>query len=92
MVKRKTKFICQDCGYESAKWMGKCPGCQNWNTLVEEMETETSSSRRRSFVTSAGSSSPKPQPITKIERSEEQRISTHIIKSSVAELGSLVLV
>ncbi|WP_176465913.1 hypothetical protein, partial [Virgibacillus sp. 7505] len=28
MAKQKTKFVCQECGYESAKWMGKCPGCQ----------------------------------------------------------------
>ncbi|WP_230136140.1 hypothetical protein, partial [Peribacillus frigoritolerans] len=30
-VKKKTKFMCQSCGYESAKWMGKCPGCGEWN-------------------------------------------------------------
>ena len=35
--KRKTVFVCQDCGAESAKWMGKCPGCGAWNTLVEEI-------------------------------------------------------
>jgi len=97
MAKRKTKFICQDCGYESAKWMGKCPGCQNWNTLVEELEVVPSSGRKRSFVTSAGSNSPKPQPITKIERSEEQRISTHInelnrVLGGGVVPGSLVLV
>lgn len=39
MAKTKTKFVCQECGYESMKWMGRCPGCQNWNTLVEELET-----------------------------------------------------
>ncbi|MFX3618297.1 MAG: DNA repair protein RadA [Sporolactobacillus sp.] len=36
MAKTKTVFVCQECGYESAKWMGRCPGCQNWNTMVEE--------------------------------------------------------
>ncbi|CAM3586128.1 DNA repair protein RadA [Marinicrinis lubricantis] len=39
MAKTKTKFACQACGYESAKWMGKCPGCNAWNTMVEETET-----------------------------------------------------
>lgn len=36
MSKPKTKFICQQCGFESIKWMGKCPNCDEWNTFVEE--------------------------------------------------------
>ncbi|MBR4760175.1 MAG: DNA repair protein RadA [Lachnospiraceae bacterium] len=35
-AKSKTVFFCQNCGYESAKWMGQCPGCHEWNTMVEE--------------------------------------------------------
>ncbi|MBE3554336.1 MAG: DNA repair protein RadA [Thermicanus sp.] len=38
MGKTKNKFVCQQCGYESAKWMGRCPGCSEWNTMVEERE------------------------------------------------------
>ena len=34
--KKKTIFFCQNCGYESSKWMGQCPGCHEWNTFVEE--------------------------------------------------------
>jgi DNA repair protein RadA/Sms len=37
MAKIKTAFFCQQCGYESAKWIGKCPACQAWNTFVEEV-------------------------------------------------------
>ena len=37
MSKIKTAFFCQNCGYESAKWLGKCPSCQQWNTFVEEL-------------------------------------------------------
>ncbi|MGQ0513455.1 hypothetical protein ACT453_07325, partial [Bacillus sp. D-CC] len=40
MAKKKTKFTCQECGYQSPKYMGKCPGCGQWNTLVEEMERD----------------------------------------------------
>ena len=36
MSKIKTAFFCQHCGYEAAKWTGKCPSCGQWNTLVEE--------------------------------------------------------
>lgn len=33
---KKTVYFCQECGYESAKWMGQCPACKAWNTFVEE--------------------------------------------------------
>jgi DNA repair protein RadA/Sms len=39
MAKVKTKFVCNECGYISPKWLGKCPGCQAWNTLSEEVDT-----------------------------------------------------
>ncbi len=72
MGKSKTKFVCQDCGTESPKWLGKCPGCNAWNTFVEETET---------VVKTAGVAVPglagakeRPQPITKIVSSQEPRI------------------
>jgi len=37
LAKTKTSYFCQSCGYESAKWLGKCPSCQQWNTFVEEI-------------------------------------------------------
>ena len=37
-MKAKTLFVCQKCGYQSAKWLGKCPDCDSWNTLVEEVQ------------------------------------------------------
>ena len=37
MSKVKTAFFCSNCGYESAKWLGKCPSCEQWNTFVEEI-------------------------------------------------------
>ena len=41
MAKNKTIFVCSGCGYESPKWMGKCPGCNSWNTMVEQRVTKT---------------------------------------------------
>jgi DNA repair protein RadA/Sms len=41
MSKLKVKYICTSCGYESVKWIGKCPECENWNTFTEEI-VETS--------------------------------------------------
>jgi DNA repair protein RadA/Sms len=77
MAKQKTKFVCQDCGYESTKWMGKCPGCHSWNTLVEEREAAPKT-QRRGFSTTDGPRKIKAEPITKIERRDEARSSTHI--------------
>ncbi len=42
MAKAKTIFVCSECGNESAKWLGKCPACNNWNTFYEQkIETKT---------------------------------------------------
>lgn len=45
MARSTTRFICGQCGYESPKWLGKCPGCQSWNTLTEEVWEKKSSIR-----------------------------------------------
>ena len=56
MSKQKSYFQCSECGYETAKWMGKCPSCGNWNTLTEhlrEPEQSSAAKGRASFSTSA---------------------------------------
>lgn len=45
MAKAKSLYICSDCGYESAKWYGCCPGCGEWNTMNEEILSQTAASR-----------------------------------------------
>ena len=44
--KKKTAYVCQNCGYDTFKWMGKCPGCGAWNSLVEEIVTPPTEERR----------------------------------------------
>ncbi|MFB3171094.1 DNA repair protein RadA [Neobacillus sp. 179-C4.2 HS] len=98
MVKRKTKFMCQECGYESPKWLGKCPGCGEWNKMVEEVEV-TGGNRRGAFAHSQGVSTlaAKPTPITAIESLSEPRILTdlnelnRVLGGGVVK-GSLVLI
>ncbi|MED3624839.1 DNA repair protein RadA [Neobacillus thermocopriae] len=97
MAKRKTKFICQECGYESPKWMGKCPGCSQWNKMVEEVEV-TGAARRGAFTHSQGSTIlTKPTPITSIETVNEPRILTELnefnrVLGGGVVKGSLVLI
>ncbi|NPV91773.1 MAG: DNA repair protein RadA [Firmicutes bacterium] len=47
MTKNRRGFFCQQCGYETAKWAGRCPSCQEWNTLVEELVVPASRTNRR---------------------------------------------
>ncbi|AGF29273.1 MULTISPECIES: DNA repair protein RadA [Bacillus amyloliquefaciens group] len=96
MAKSKTKFICHSCGYESAKWMGKCPGCGAWNTMVEETIKKAPANRRAAFSHSVQTVQ-KPSPITSIETSEEPRVQTkleefnRVLGGGVVK-GSLVLI
>ncbi|MFD2707323.1 DNA repair protein RadA [Salibacterium lacus] len=97
MPKQKSKFVCQDCGYESQKWMGRCPGCGEWNTLVEEMETSANSSGAKRSFQQSGEASKKPEPITKVAGEKEPRIDTSLpelnrVLGGGIVPGSLVLV
>lgn len=96
MSKRKTKYVCQECGYESPKWMGKCPGCNTWNTMVEELEPTRTVAGKGAFRTGASLSS-KSVPITDIQTEDEARILTSIqeinrVLGGGIVPGSLVLV
>ncbi|MFX3674685.1 MAG: DNA repair protein RadA [Paenisporosarcina sp.] len=88
MAKRKTKFMCNSCGYESAKWMGRCPGCGEWNTMVEEVEVVVKGPRR-SFQHSE-STTQKATPITAIEIAEEPRVDTDLAELNRVLGGGIV--
>ncbi|MCP3029537.1 DNA repair protein RadA [Halobacillus sp. A5] len=94
MAKRKTKFVCQECGYESPKWMGKCPGCHQWNTLVEE--ASITGGTRHVFQTNS-SGAAKPEKITAIKSEKEPRMKTdmpelnRVLGGGIVP-GSLVLI
>jgi DNA repair protein RadA/Sms len=72
MAKVKTAYICQNCGHEAAKWLGRCPSCNEWNTFVEEVITKTK--RDVTAFSKSNKRKGKPQPIHQIETKEEQRI------------------
>lgn len=74
MAKLKTTYFCQNCGAQSAKWIGKCPSCNEWNTYVEEViQTETATERKKGLGSSTQRAS-KPLRISEIEQSGEIRI------------------
>ncbi|MBI1835904.1 MAG: DNA repair protein RadA [Flavobacteriia bacterium] len=71
MAKVKSAFFCQNCGYETPKWMGKCPSCSEWNTFVEEI-IEKNTSQVVAFSTSGRTA--KPQTLQTIESQNYTRI------------------
>ena len=99
MAKGKTTaFFCQNCGYESAKWMGQCPACREWNTFVEEPVVKTTGTK-----TSAAAGSTRrmqlqePSRLVSIKPQENLRISTGMeeldrVLGGGIVTGSLVLV
>ena len=95
MAKAKTTaFFCKECGYESAKWMGQCPACKEWNTFVEEpiVKKESSPSGKIRLTERK-----KPVALSEISIEEKDRVSTgyqeldRVLGGGVVG-GSLVLV
>lgn len=91
MAKAKQLFFCQECGFESAKWMGQCPGCKAWNTFVEEKIVTGAKKHTARAVTSA------PASILEVTTGEETRIGTkmkeldRVLGGGIVK-GSLVLI
>ena len=94
-VKTKTVWFCKECGNESPKWMGRCPACGEWNTMVEETVAAGKKSVQASMTVPG--SSHKPMPLAQIDSTQESRISLNnaevdrILGGGLVE-GSLVLI
>ncbi|MBQ2483532.1 MAG: DNA repair protein RadA, partial [Bacteroidales bacterium] len=85
MAKVKKAFFCSNCGYESPKWLGQCPSCGQWNTMVEEVVSRSEGGSSKSYA--APGVNAKPQKLSEIEADgNEERI---ILSSSGDGSGSL---
>lgn len=76
MAKVKTVFFCQSCGYESAKWLGKCPACAEWNTFAEEVLTKEESPKNEWRQESSRSKGVKAKTLDEVASSKDIRINT----------------
>ena len=95
MTKIKTVFACQNCGYQTPKWLGKCPDCASWNSLVEE--SFSPAEERSLHSASISSRENPPQPLASIETAEKGRLKTGIsefdrVLGGGVVIGSLVLI
>ena len=93
MAKIKSVYICSECGYESPKWYGKCPSCNEWNTMNEEIVDKSSSTVQK---TKRVSTYTRPVSINSIDTTDEQRYFTgskeldRVLGGGIVK-GSLVL-
>jgi DNA repair protein RadA/Sms len=98
MSKIKTSFFCQNCGYESVKWVGQCPSCGQWNTFVEELTQKDTSKNSNSWKDyNDDKRISKTIPLSDIKSSEEKRLPTsdpelnRVLGGGIVP-GSLILV
>ena len=92
MAAKSNIFFCKECGYESSKWMGQCPGCKEWNTFVEEPVVKKGSSYVKKKATDR-----EPSKLSDISLETEDRTNTGIeefdrVLGGGIVSGSLVLV
>ncbi|MEL6534741.1 MAG: DNA repair protein RadA [Bacteroidota bacterium] len=74
MAKTKSAFFCQNCGAQSAKWVGKCPSCGEWNTYVEEVVTREESPRSWRSAATPKPRVSKPQKLSEIQHADAPRL------------------
>ena len=97
-AKRMTAFFCRECGYESAKWMGQCPACRAWNSMVEEpVKQNTAAAAANKGITSAGTVYNMPVLLSEIPMDENKRTSSgyeeldRVLGGGIVD-GSLILI
>ena len=84
MSKRKSKFVCQQCGFETLRWLGRCPECSEWNTFVEEMEKAPAEKRKNKVEI-------QPQALMEIENLAVERVDLGMSELNRVLGGGLVV-
>lgn len=92
MAKIKSAYFCQSCGYESAKWLGKCPSCNQWNTFVEEVIEKPTGANAAVWKTTVGGTQRvnKPSKLEEIQSATEERLPTGDLELDRVLGGGLV--
>ncbi|MTV82373.1 DNA repair protein RadA [Secundilactobacillus folii] len=97
MAKAKTQFVCQECGYQAPRFLGRCPNCGKWNTFVEEVIAPATTSVSKSASTLVGGAVTKPEKLAAVSTAKEPRIKTQLgelnrVLGGGVVPGSLVLI
>ena len=89
MAKKKTLFECQACGFQTPRWMGKCPSCGEWDTIVE-LTKEQIEYLQKTSQSPSPSSAPAARPITDIDEDNIQRVSSESKELDLVLGGGIV--
>jgi len=87
MERTKAQYVCQTCGHASPKWLGRCPSCGEWNTLVEEIEAAVKPATRRR---AAGAAAVEPVSVAAVTLPDETRTPTGVAEFDRVLGGGLV--
>ena len=88
MARLRKKYVCQNCGHETMQWFGKCPGCQEWNVLVEEIQSPNSAPSDRASGTRRTNS--RPTPLSQLDVLSQYRQSTGLAELDRVLGGGIV--
>ena len=97
MAKTKTLYVCSECGYETSGWMGKCPSCQSWNTMLEEKTAPASSASAKPSMNKSWVTGKEVVPLSAVSVEEDPRYTSGLreldrVLGGGFVTGSLVLV
>ena len=84
--KSKTMYICRECGYETVKWLGKCPNCNNWDSFDEQLVF----SKKETLLAKSSLKTPSALKLSEIDPSDEHRFITDISEMDRVLGGGIV--
>src|SRR3954449_8195692 len=90
MAARDSHFVCQECGHSALTWTGRCPGCGEWNTLVEAKRPSAGGGRLSGSSKRAGAVAQRPVPLREVKAPKEDRLLTGIAELDRVLGGGLV--
>jgi DNA repair protein RadA/Sms len=90
-MKTKNIFVCSQCGYEASKWYGKCPSCNEWNSMQEHLSTAPVKPAKRKFAQIGDVSAPMPIGAIDLTHEEENRLNTGMAELNTVLGGGLVV-
>src|SRR5215467_5382110 len=89
MSKVRTTFFCQNCGYESVKWLGQCPSCEQWNSFVEEL-IQKDDKKNNGWKHNDDKKTVKSIALSQIESNEQKRFLTADVELNRVLGGGIV--
>jgi len=89
-MKQRSVFTCQQCGYEAVQWYGKCPGCGEWNSMVETIKEDRKQKAESAHFRQGFSGESKPQKLSDVKHIEKNRLKSNFVEFDRVVGGGIV--